>query len=121
MSHSVVGARFRWLAQVLKCLRATDKPHSRKDRFHSSDKVGSRLVFYNVAPRAQANGQLHHVRRRFLSQEDDFSFRDKLADLSSCFDSVQTWEANVQHNQIRSQFYCFLNRFQSVRDFADDL
>jgi hypothetical protein len=116
-----VGARFSWSGHVVECLQATDKRHSRKDRIHSGDKVGSALVFYNVAPRAQAKGHLHHVRRRFLSQEDDFRVRDKFADLSSCFDSVQTWEANVQHNQIRSQFYRLLNRFQSVRDFADDL
>jgi hypothetical protein len=70
------------VGHVVKGLQATDKLNSRKDRLHSSDKVGSCLVFYNVAPRAQAKGQLHHVRRRFLSQEDDFSFRDKFADLS---------------------------------------
>lgn len=102
-------------------LHPTDKRHSGTNRIHSSDKVGSCLFFYNVALCAQAKGHLHHVRRRFLSQEDDFRTRDKFADLSSCFDSVQAWEANVQHNQIRSQFYRLLNRFQSVRDFADDL
>src|SRR5206468_1381926 len=41
--------------------------------------------------------------------------------LSSGFDSIQTREADVQQNQIRLQFHAPLNRFQSVRDFADDL
>jgi len=116
-----VGARFRWSGYVVRCQQATDKLTSRKDCSHSSDKVGPCLVFYNVALRAQAKGHLHHIWSRFLSQEDDFRVRDKGTDLSSCFDSVQTWEANVQQNQIRSQLYRLLNRFQSVRDFADDL
>jgi hypothetical protein len=41
--------------------------------------------------------------------------------LSRDFDSVQAREVDVQQNQIRLQFRRFLNGFQSVRDFADDL
>jgi len=56
-----------------------------------------------------------------LSQEDDLGFGDKFANLSGGFDSVQTREADVQQDQIWSQLYCLLNRFQSVGHFADDL
>ena len=56
-----------------------------------------------------------------MSQEDDLGFGDKFANLSGGVNPVQTWEADVQQNQIWSQLYCLLNRFQSVGHSADDL
>jgi hypothetical protein len=46
--------------------------------------------------RVRVMSLLNHLSRRFLSQEDDFRFRDKVANLPGNFDSVQTWEADVQ-------------------------
>jgi hypothetical protein len=37
------------------------------------------------------------------------------------FDSIQLWEADVQHNQVRLQFLCFLNGFWSIRSLGYDL
>jgi hypothetical protein len=56
-----------------------------------------------------------------LGQENDFRFRDELANLSGGFNSIQIWEADVQQDQIWAQLYCLLNRFQAVGHFADDL
>lgn len=102
-------------------ITATDKRPAQENCFHGSEQLASGFCFDNVAPCAQAKGFLHHLSRRFLSQEEDFRFRTTFANFSSGFDSVQTGESDVQQNQIRLQFHRLLNRFPSVRDFADDL
>ena len=99
------GPRFSWEGVKLSvAITATDKRLSQQACFHSSEQLASGLCLDNVAPCAEAKGFLHHLSRRFLSQEDDFRFREKFANLSSGFDSVQTWESDVQQNQIRLQF-----------------
>jgi len=102
-------------------ITATDKRSAREDCFHRSAQLASGLYFDNVALYAQAKGFLDHLSRRFLSQEEDFRFQTTFANFSGGFDSVQTWESDVQQNQIRLQLHRLLNRFPSVRDFADDL
>ena len=64
---------------------------------------------------------MHDISGRFLAQEKYFGFGRKLADSSSGFDSIQRRKSYVEHDQVRLQFFRFLNRFQSVRDLADDL
>src|SRR6266480_369566 len=94
------GPRFSWEGVKLSvAITATDKRLSQQACFHSSEQLASGLCLDNVAPCAEAKGFLHHLSRRFLSQEDDFRFREKFANLSSGFDSVQTWESAVQQIQ----------------------
>jgi hypothetical protein len=36
------------------------------------------------------------------------------------FDSIQLWETDVQHNQVRLQFFGLLKGFGSIRRLSDD-
>jgi transposase len=57
------------------------------------------------------NNILRHIGRRFLTHEEYFGFGGEPSDSSSGFDSVQTWESNIQQNQVGLQFFGFLNGF----------
>ena len=63
---------------------------------------------------------MHHVNRRFLSQEDDFRLRDQFANLPGDFDSVQARKADVQQDQIRLQFLRFPDCFKSIGRKVND-
>ena len=69
------------------------------------------MCFDNVAKRPYAKSCLHHIGRRFLTYKEYFEFGGELADSSSGFDSIQCWKPDVEHNQVRLQFFGFLNRF----------
>ena len=64
---------------------------------------------------------LNHIGRGFLAYKEYFGFGGELADSACGFDSIQRRKPDVEHNQVRLQSFGFLNRFQSVRCFVDDL
>jgi hypothetical protein len=64
---------------------------------------------------------LDYVRIGFLAYEDDFGFGDKFAYFLSGGDTVQPREADIEQNQVGSQFFRTANGFWSVAGFADDL
>ncbi len=59
----------------------------------------------------QAKGLLHHIQRRLQTQEDYFGFRNKMANLSSGVNSIQSGESDVEDDQIRFQFFASPDRF----------
>ena len=122
MSHSLPPLRLE-----CECLATTgnqaaaDKLPAIKNRLDSSEQVGCSLCLRNVAPCSQAKGCLHQLWGRFLRHEDYLGFRCEFANLSSGFDSIQRWESDIEENQVRLQFFSFLNCFLPIGHFADDL
>src|SRR6476660_2044718 len=76
-------------------LYRTDKCDSREDCFHGSEQVGVYLSFHNVPPCPRTKSFLHYCGRSFLTQEDYFGFRGKLANLSSGLDCIYGGEPDV--------------------------
>ena len=68
----------------------------------------------NVARAARAQSFLHYIGGRFLTQEEYFALGRQLLNSSSRFDPIQFWEPNVEHYQVRLQFFGFPNRFYAV-------
>ena len=64
---------------------------------------------------------MHYIGGRFLTHENYFGLRYKVPDSSSGFDSIQCWKSDVEQNEIRFQLSRFLNRFQSIGHFANNL
>ena len=72
-----------------------------------------------LSPRAQSD--LHHILGIVRAQEDDPGVGRELSYPPGGFDSIQSWETDVQQDQVRPEFFGLLNGFQSIRHFADDL
>jgi hypothetical protein len=64
---------------------------------------------------------LYYIGRRLLTQEDYIAFLNKASNLSSRFNSIESWQPNIQQNQVGSEFFGFPNRFYSVCDLSDDM
>src|SRR5271155_5750323 len=79
------------------------------------------MCFNNVAHRPYAESFLRHIGRRFLSHEEYFALRAELADSSSGFDPIECVEPDIEHDQVRLQFFGSTHRFQSVWRLTDDL
>jgi len=95
-------------------LGAADKPLPSKYGFNSRQEITFGTRFYNVCPRPQVKSFLYDVGRRLLTQEDYFGFRGKFPNLPCSTDSIQGGESDVKQDQIRFQFFRFLNCFQSI-------
>ena len=65
----------------------------------------------HVAQCPQGKSLLYHIGRGLLADKKYLGLGGKLADSSSRFDSVQGRKPDVEHNQVRSQFFGFVNRF----------
>ena len=72
------------------------------------------MRFKNVAPCSHAESVLHYLGRKLLTQKKYFGVGCQLADSSSGFDSIKFGKTDVEQNQVRLQFFCFVNRLQSV-------
>jgi hypothetical protein len=78
-------------------------------------------VILDVGSCAGTESFFNHLSRSFLTQENYFSGRYKCANPPSGLDAIHRRQPDVQQNQIRFQFHRFLNRFESVRHFCNDL
>ncbi len=79
------------------------------------------MCLHHVARRPQVESFLHNISRRFLTQEDNSGLWGEFADLASGCDTVQVWEPDIEHNQVRFQLTGFLDRLEPIRGFANDL
>jgi hypothetical protein len=63
------------------------------------------------SPTPQAESFLRYVDGRPLTHEEYFALRARLPDLSSHFYSIEGGKTDVEHNQVRFQFFGFMDRF----------
>src|ERR1700691_4567134 len=82
-----------------------DKSPTVTNRFHSGEQFTSGMCFYDVAHCPQAECCLRHIDRRFLTHEKYFAFRAELADSSSHFNPIKAGKPDVEHDQVRFQFF----------------
>jgi hypothetical protein len=104
-----------------RSLGATERQLSRYNGVKRGQKIACGACFHDVAPGAQFLSFSHHILRGFLSQKDDFGFRDELTNFLGGRDSVEIGEADIQQDQVWPQVCGFVNRFEPVGHFADDL
>jgi hypothetical protein len=105
----------------VSCKSAGDKLLATKNGADGGQQFASGLRLDDIGKCAQAESFLHHSGRRLLAQERYFGVGGELAYLPSGFESIELWKTDVEHNQIRLQFFSFLNRFQTIWHFADHL
>jgi hypothetical protein len=100
---------------------AADEPFTPKNGVYSGQQLASRICLDHVAACPQAEGFLYHIGGTFLANEEYFRGGAERAYSPGGFDSIQLRKSDVQQNQVRLQFLCLLNRFESVRDLTYDL
>jgi hypothetical protein len=100
---------------------ATDELPVSADRLNRGQQVDSGASFHHIAYRPKAKSFFHDFGRGFLAYKNYLGFGGDLADSPSGFDSVQAWKSDVEHNQLRLQFFGFLYCFESICGLADDL
>jgi len=68
----------------------------------------------NVAACAEAQSFFYHIVGRLDGEEEYLGIWGDVADQAGGFESVQTGEPDVEHNQIGTQLLRFADGFQSV-------
>ena len=87
---SNVGAKACWASCAR--LSAADKTLALHDHLHGNQQFPPGLYFGHVTPRTQTECFPYHIRRGFLSQEDNSCVGRKLTDLPSRVESIQFWQ-----------------------------
>jgi len=101
------AARFRGHHRYANDSKLADKLFSLKYCFHCREQVASSASFHDITLRTQFESFFDHIRRRFLGDENYFRMGNKLAYLSSCFNPIQSGEADIEQDQIRVEFFSF--------------
>ena len=72
------------------------EPLSPRNRFHRRQKFCSSFCLRDVTPCTQFKCFVYHLGGGLLSQEDNACFIGNLADLASCFKSIDSRQADVE-------------------------
>src|SRR6478609_3861446 len=96
--------------QELKAVRillpvqaAADKTLALHDRLHGNQQFPPGLYFGHETPRTQIECFPYHIRRGFLSQEDDSCVGRNLTDLPRRVESIQPWQTDIEEDQVGLQ------------------
>lgn len=82
---------------------AADKTLALHDHLHGNQQFPPGLYFGYVTPRTQSECFVYHLRRGFLSKEDNSCVGRKATDLPSRFEPIQFWQADIEEDQIGLQ------------------
>ena len=98
-----------------------DEVNSPTDRFHSRHQFRRGIGLDYVSTGATEESVLNDVPVAELTHKQDDRVCRKVSDLASNFDATEIGKANIQKDQVRLSFPYFLNGFDSVLCFANDL
>src|SRR6516225_11322019 len=99
---------------VLAQQATANEPLALKNRLDSGYQITLGKWFMNISPCAEAKSFSHYIRRRFLTEKQDFPVRNELLHMSANFYPIQPRKTDVEQNQVWFQFAGFLNCFQSI-------
>lgn len=110
-----------WGVIGTKAQRRTNKLLLLKNCFHCRQQFSPRIGLQNVAARPGGECLLGYVRKAVFANEENFRLGSALANSPRGFNAMYCWQPNVQQDKVGLQFLCFLNCFESVGTFTDDL
>jgi hypothetical protein len=77
-------------------------------------------IRFNYVTMPITESYTRHIYINLLTQEEYFGIGSDFANPSSGFNPIKLWQSNIQQNHVRLQFFCFLNRLESIRRDPDD-
>jgi len=109
---------------VAPALRCDPSTHELLPLTHGADRsqqLRSCINFGNVSVPARVQRILHHLQGIVLTQKDDLRVGRDSAYPPGSLNAADSWQADVQENQVRPKLFGFLDRLLAICGLTNDV